>query len=256
MSVYPPPTRNTAIFNPVDFIGASSASEYVTQTYVDDNYLKKSGGQSVLALETFQGGIATNAIQPYTGTTVDFAANNLTTTGSVSAGSLTVSGAVTSGTYTSWNTSSNTVGYTVSSSTGTVTSVTSATPTKVNSSNLTLTPGIWLVQMWVVLASSGTAGGVSVSNVYLGFNNSASTALPTFSTTAGGYRYSYNTSSTYSPATGSASTWPILEYSQIIQVTSTITNFFGVMQATWSISSGTTNLAMRETSNVQATRIA
>jgi len=265
MSVYPPPTRNTSIFNSTDF--GATTSTTVTQTFVDTYYLKKAGGQTVLALETFQGGIATNSITPYAGTTIDFGSNNLTTTGTgsvgslsvsgaVNSGSLSVSGAVTTGSYTSWNTSSTTVGYTVSSSTGSVVSVTSATATKVNSSNLTLTPGIWFVQMWVQLGSGGTAGGVSVTNVSLGFNNSATTAFPTFSSTAGGYRYIYDPSSTYTPATGTSSTWPVLEYSQIIQVTSTMTNFYGVMQATWSITSGTTSLTLRDVSSVQATRIA
>jgi len=60
MSVYPPPERDTSIFNPADFL--STTTDAVTAAYVAANYLKIAGNQTVVGQETFQGGILTNAI--------------------------------------------------------------------------------------------------------------------------------------------------------------------------------------------------
>ena len=70
MSVYPPPTEDASIFNPSYFV---SPAEGVTAAYVDLNYLKKAGGQTVVAAETFTGGILTNSITPSSGNDITMA---------------------------------------------------------------------------------------------------------------------------------------------------------------------------------------
>ena len=70
MSVYPPPTEDASIFNPSYFV---STTEGVTAAYVDLLYLKKAGGQTVVAAETFTGGILTNSITPSSGNDITMA---------------------------------------------------------------------------------------------------------------------------------------------------------------------------------------
>lgn len=65
MSVYPAPTRNAGIFNPTNFGGGDSST--ITTSYLDANYLKISGGQTVVAKETFSGGIKTSTIESSNG---------------------------------------------------------------------------------------------------------------------------------------------------------------------------------------------
>ena len=72
MSVYPPPTEDASIFNPSYFV---PTTEGVTAAYVDLNYLKKAGGQTVVAAETFTGGILTNSITPSSGDSVGVIGN-------------------------------------------------------------------------------------------------------------------------------------------------------------------------------------
>jgi hypothetical protein len=86
MSVYPPPTEDASIFNPSYFV---STAEGVTAAYVDLNYLKKAGGQTVVAAETFTGGILTNSITPSSGTSIGIA-GDINATGSYKIGSTDV----------------------------------------------------------------------------------------------------------------------------------------------------------------------
>jgi len=72
MSVQPPPTKDASIFNPSYF---GSTTEGVTIEYVDLNYLKKAGGQTVVAEETFTGGILTNSITPSSGNDISMASS-------------------------------------------------------------------------------------------------------------------------------------------------------------------------------------
>jgi len=86
MSVQPPPTKDADIFNPAYFV---SMTEGVTAEYVDLLYLKKAGGQTVVAAETFTGGILTNSITPSTGTNIDMA-GDINATGAYKIGSTNV----------------------------------------------------------------------------------------------------------------------------------------------------------------------
>ena len=73
MSAYPPPTKTSSIFNPTFFI--SSDSSTVTTDYLSTYYLKKAGGQTVLAQETFTGGIKTDSISSNTSGNISVSGN-------------------------------------------------------------------------------------------------------------------------------------------------------------------------------------
>ncbi|NBO26234.1 MAG: hypothetical protein EBU96_05485 [Actinobacteria bacterium] len=258
MSVYPPPTRTTAIFNPVDFIGASSASEYVTQSYVDDNYLKKSGGQSVLALETFQGGIATNEIEPYTGTDINFAGNITQDSGkTTSLNTTTVNGTVTcsrlicSGNIQSFTTlptfATTNIGYSAIFPLTTTTTV-AAGYNKLNTTGATIPTGVWLVN--AVAALSATTSNYTLTGFYIGVSDSA-TALATYSTAVGGLRYD-KYSSSHTVVFNDVRFQPIFEYSQTITLSASTTLYgFFYLNAG---SGGTLQLSTN--SYLQVTRIA
>lgn len=101
MSVYPPPTRYPAIFNPSIFSSYSNDS-YLSTADANSTYAKLAGNQTIIGQETFAGGIKTNSIIPATGSNVNFSNSSLTTTGNVSTGALDVTGNITqsSGGYT------------------------------------------------------------------------------------------------------------------------------------------------------------
>lgn len=101
MSVYPPPTRYPAIFNPSIFSSYSNDS-YLSTADANSTYAKLAGNQTIIGQETFAGGIKTNSIIPATGTDVSLGSSSLTTTGNVNTGALNVTGNITqsSGGYT------------------------------------------------------------------------------------------------------------------------------------------------------------
>lgn len=78
MSVYPPPERNSTIFNPADF---SELNNYLTTSSADATYAKLAGGQTITAQETFAGGVKTASIVSSSG--------ELEVTGNVTSSNLT-----------------------------------------------------------------------------------------------------------------------------------------------------------------------
>ena len=88
MSVYPPPSSYPAIFNPSVFSSYSNDLSLST-AQADATYAKLAGGQTIVATETFSGGIKTNTIVPATGTDVTITGNSSQT------GNLTISGNIT-----------------------------------------------------------------------------------------------------------------------------------------------------------------
>lgn len=88
MSVYPPPSRYPSIFNPSLFTSYSTGN--LTTAQADATYAKLAGGQTIVAQETFSGGIKTNAIDLKSGSqlTVTAAASqfngDLSCTGAIS----------------------------------------------------------------------------------------------------------------------------------------------------------------------------
>lgn len=254
MSVYPPPTRSTSIFNSTDF--GTTTSSTVTQTYVDTYYLKKAGGQTVLALETFQGGIATNSIAPYAGTTVDFGANNMTTTGNLSATNLTGSGTVTcsrlvnSGNIQSFTTlptlSSNNIGYSAIYTLATTTNVAAQYNVIANTGSLPV--GVWRVD--VVASLAATTANYTLTGFYVGISDSA-TALATYSNTVGGFRYD-KYSASYTVVFNDGRFQPTFNYNQTLTLSAatTVYGFFYLNQG----SGGT--LTLTTNSYIQVTRLA
>ena len=87
MSIYPAPTRYPSIFNPADFSSFSNDS-YLSTADANSTYAKLAGGQTIVAQETFSGGIKTNSIVPATGTGITITGNssqtgNMTITGNM-----------------------------------------------------------------------------------------------------------------------------------------------------------------------------
>lgn len=89
MSIYPPPSRYPSIFNPTDF-STFSTDTYLSTADANSTYAKLAGGQTIVAQETFSGGIKSDTIVPATtGGTVTITGNSSQT------GDLTISGNVT-----------------------------------------------------------------------------------------------------------------------------------------------------------------
>jgi hypothetical protein len=99
MSIYPPPTRVPAIFNPADFISYNSSN--VSLEYINATFAKLAGGQTIVAQETFSGGIKTNAVDILSGSQLTVTAptsqftGNVAVSGSATIPSLTVSSSAT-----------------------------------------------------------------------------------------------------------------------------------------------------------------
>jgi len=152
MSVYPPPSSYPAIFNPAVFVSDSSGSG-ISSAEADATYAKLAGGQTIVAQETFSGGIKTNTIVPATGTDVTITGNSSQT------GNLTISGNITqnSGYSTSLRT-------TTINGTATVTRLIQSGSTSENSfaGNCTFSQNVFLGSS-TILASSWTASTLSGS---------------------------------------------------------------------------------------------
>ena len=82
MSIYPPPSSYPAIFNPSVFSSYSNDS-YLSTAQADATYAKLAGGQTIVAQETFSGGILTNTISNLSGSQVSVDTDLLYATGSI-----------------------------------------------------------------------------------------------------------------------------------------------------------------------------
>jgi len=166
MSIYPPPTRVPAIFNPADFNSYNSSN--VSLEYINATFAKLAGGQTIVAQETFSGGIKTNAVDLLSGSQLTVTApasqftGNVAVSGSATIPSLTVSSSATIPTLT----------LTSSMVTGSITTLwrsyesTVATTRTITSTQLSwLADTNWHGELKIFAEDTTTNGGISV--VYL-----------------------------------------------------------------------------------------
>lgn len=285
MSVYPAPTRNASIFNPALFTSSSSSSTTLTVSQANSTYAKLAGGQTILSQETFQGGVLTNAIGPWSGTTVSVnddlyvagaisTPDNIVSSGTVqgsilsavnsssikdaTATSLQVSGTVTctqiinTGNITSSFTTlptftSDNIGYSAIYTLSTATNV-AAGYNVLNTTGASLPIGVWRVD--ALAALSATSSNYTVTGFYVGVYNSP-TALATYSNTVGGLRYD-RYSSSHTVVYNDTRFQPMFKYSQTLTV-SAATTLYGFFYLN-SGSGGT--LVLSNLSYLQVTRVA
>lgn len=82
MSVYPAPSRYPSIFNPALFWSYTSGT--LTSAQADATYAKLAGGQTIVAQETFAGGILTNTVGLASGSQLTVNATDTVFNGTVS----------------------------------------------------------------------------------------------------------------------------------------------------------------------------